>query len=228
MSMSAHVVGIRPPDEKWKKMKAVWDACTMANTSIPQEVRDFFGCEPPDKAGVVVEVGSRVTRFRPGDAVYASLFDLGRGALAQWVVVPEHAAALKPASLDFVQAASIPMVALTAWQAFTEQASLAPGQRVFIPAGSGGIGSFTIQLARHRGAFVAPTTSTANAGSCFARTQRTRASAPRAAAPSGALGLLPRKRPSARPPSSMERHDGGEATRKKNAPSSAAAVPTST
>lgn len=73
-----------------------------------------------DLAGVVVEVGSRVTRFRPGDAVYASLFDLGRGALAQWAVVPEHAAALKPASLDFVQAASIPMVALTAWQAFTE------------------------------------------------------------------------------------------------------------
>ena len=116
-----------------------------------------------DLAGVVVEVGSRVTRFRPGDAVYASLFDLGRGALAQWTVVPEHAAALKPASLDFVQAASIPMVALTAWQAFTEQAPLAPGQRVFIPAGSGGIGSFAIQLAKHLGALVATSTSTANA-----------------------------------------------------------------
>ncbi len=79
------------------------------------------------------------------------------------VVVPEHAAALKPASLDFVQAASIPMVALTAWQAFTEQAPLAPGQRVFIPAGSGGIGSFAIQLAKHLGALVATSTSTANA-----------------------------------------------------------------
>lgn len=115
-----------------------------------------------DLAGVVVAVGSRVTRFRPGDAIFASLFDLGRGALAQWVVVPEHAAALKPASLDFVQAASIPMVALTAWQAFTEHAPLAPGQQVFIPAGSGGIGSFAIQLANHLGASVATSTSTAN------------------------------------------------------------------
>jgi NADPH:quinone reductase-like Zn-dependent oxidoreductase len=86
-----------------------------------------------DLAGVVVAVGSRVTRFKPGDAVFASIFDLGAGALAEFVRVPANAAALKPPNLDFVQAASIPMVGLTSWQAFKERARLKPGQKVFIP-----------------------------------------------------------------------------------------------
>jgi NADPH:quinone reductase-like Zn-dependent oxidoreductase len=115
-----------------------------------------------DLAGVVVEVGSRVTRFKPGDAVFASIFDLGTGALAEFAVVPEHAAALKPANLDFGQAASIPMVGLTSWQALKERAKLKPSQKVFIPAGSGGIGTFAIQLAKHLGAKVGTTTSTSN------------------------------------------------------------------
>ena len=115
-----------------------------------------------DLAGVVVEVGNRVTRFKPGDAVFASIFDLGTGSLAEFAVVPENAAALKPANLDFVQAASIPMVGLTTWQALKERAKLKPGQKVFIPAGSGGIGTFAIQLAKHLGAKVGTTTSTGN------------------------------------------------------------------
>jgi NADPH:quinone reductase-like Zn-dependent oxidoreductase len=115
-----------------------------------------------DLAGVVVEVGERVSRFKAGDAVFASVFDLGSGSLAEFVAVPEHAAAHKPANLDFVQAASIPMVGLTAWQALKERAQLKPGQRVFVPAGSGGIGTFAIQLAKHFGAKVGTTTSTAN------------------------------------------------------------------
>jgi NADPH:quinone reductase-like Zn-dependent oxidoreductase len=115
-----------------------------------------------DLAGVVVEVGSRVTRFKPGDAVFASIFDLGTGALAEFAVVPENAAALKPSNLDFVQAASIPMVGLTSWQALKERAKLKPGQKVFIPAGSGGIGTFAIQLAKQLGAKVGTTTSTGN------------------------------------------------------------------
>ena len=115
-----------------------------------------------DLAGVVVEVGSRVTRFKPGDAVFASIFDLGKGSLAEFAAVPEHAAALKPDNLDFVQAASIPMVGLTSWQALKERAKLKPGQKVFIPAGSGGIGTFAIQLAKYLGATVGTTTSTAN------------------------------------------------------------------
>lgn len=115
-----------------------------------------------DLAGIVVEVGSQVTRFKTGDAVFASIFDLGTGALAEFSVVPESAAALKPTNLDFVQAASIPMVGLTSWQALKERAHLKPGQKVFIPAGSGGIGTFAIQLAKHLGAKVATTTSTSN------------------------------------------------------------------
>ncbi|MDC7717481.1 NADP-dependent oxidoreductase [Vogesella sp. DC21W] len=115
-----------------------------------------------DLAGVVIEVGRKVTRFKPGDAIFASIFDLGTGAIAEFAVVPEHAAALKPANLDFVQAASIPMVALTSWQALKERANLQAGQKVFIPAGSGGIGTFAIQLAKQLGATVATTTSTGN------------------------------------------------------------------
>jgi NADPH:quinone reductase-like Zn-dependent oxidoreductase len=115
-----------------------------------------------DLAGVVTEVGSRVTRFKPGDAVFASLFDLGSGSIAEFAVVPESAAALKPTNLDFVQAASIPMVGLTSWQALRERANLRAGQKVFIPAGSGGIGTFAIQLAKHLGAKVGTTTSTGN------------------------------------------------------------------
>jgi len=115
-----------------------------------------------DLAGVVVEVGNRVTRFKPGDAVFASIFDLGTGALAEFALVPENAGALKPADLDFVQAASIPMVGLTSWQALKERAHLKPGQKVFIPAGAGGIGTFAIQLAKYLGAKVGTTTSTGN------------------------------------------------------------------
>ncbi|MBC7859983.1 MAG: NADP-dependent oxidoreductase [Burkholderiaceae bacterium] len=115
-----------------------------------------------DLSGVVAEVGSRVTRFKVGDAVFASVFDLGVGSLAEFAAVPEHAAALKPVNLDFVQAASIPMVGLTSWQALHERAQLKPGQKVFIPAGAGGVGTFAIQLAKHLGAKVATTTSTSN------------------------------------------------------------------
>lgn len=115
-----------------------------------------------DLAGVVTEVGRKVTRFKPGDAVFASIFDLGTGSIAEFAVVPERAAALKPANLDFVQAASIPMVGLTSWQALKERANLQAGQKVFIPAGSGGIGTFAIQLAKHLGATVGTTTSTGN------------------------------------------------------------------
>lgn len=115
-----------------------------------------------DVSGVVVATGRRVTRFKAGDEVFASIFDRGTGSLAEFVRVSENLAALKPATLDFVQAASLPMVSLTSWQALTERAKLRAGQKVFIPAGSGGIGSFAIQLAKHLGATVGTTTSTAN------------------------------------------------------------------
>lgn len=117
-----------------------------------------------DLAGVVIAVGSQVMRFKPGDEIFASTFDRGIGALAEFAVVPESAAAIKPVNLDFVRAASLPMVSLACWQALIERAGLQPGQKVFIPAGSGGIGTFAIQLAKHLGAQVATTTSTDNAG----------------------------------------------------------------
>ncbi|MBV6692215.1 NADP-dependent oxidoreductase [Serratia quinivorans] len=115
-----------------------------------------------DLSGVVIAVGSRVTRFSPGDEIFASIFDTGTGSLAEFAVVPESAVAIKPANLDFVQAASLPMVSLTSWQALTERVRLRPGQKVFIPAGSGGIGTFAIQLAKQLGATVGTTTSTGN------------------------------------------------------------------
>jgi len=115
-----------------------------------------------DLAGVVTEVGSRVTRFKVGDAVFANIFDQGTGSIAEFAAVPESAAALKPVNLDFVQAASIPMVGLTSWQALKERVDLRAGQKVFIPAGSGGVGTFAIQLAKHLGAKVGTTTSTNN------------------------------------------------------------------
>ena len=115
-----------------------------------------------DLAGVVVEVGGSVTRFKPGDAVFDSIFGLRTGALAELAIVPENAAALKPTHLHFVQASSIPMVGLTAWQALKERANIKPGHKVFIPAGAGGIGTFAIQFAKYLGAKVATTTSTDN------------------------------------------------------------------
>lgn len=146
-----HAVGLNPIDNLIPK----GDFKPILKTRLPATLGS-------DLAGVIVAVGSGVTRFTVGDAVYASIFDTPHGSLAEFAIVPEQAAALKPANLDFVQAASIPMVGLTAWQAMHERMQLKPGQKVFIPAGSGGIGTFAIQLARHLGARVGTTTSTAN------------------------------------------------------------------
>jgi NADPH:quinone reductase-like Zn-dependent oxidoreductase len=154
------------PDEILVQVHAV--GLNPVDTMIPKGTfKPFLHFQLPatlgsDLAGVVIEAGSHVTRFKAGDAVFASVFDTGTGSLAEYAVVPETAAALKPSNLDFVQAASIPMVGLTAWQALTEQARVKPGQKVFIPAGSGGIGTFAIQLAKHLGAKVGTTTSTGN------------------------------------------------------------------
>ena len=116
-----------------------------------------------DVAGIVVGVGSRVRQFKPGDAVYARADDFRIGAFAEYIAVKEGSLALKPAALSMEEAASIPLVGLTAWQALVERAGLQAGQKVFIQAGSGGVGTFAIQLARHIGATVATTTSAANA-----------------------------------------------------------------
>jgi len=115
-----------------------------------------------DVAGIVVRVGPRVRQFKLGDEVYARPDDLRIGTFAELVAVKEDSVALKPRNLTMEEAASIPLVGLTAWQALVEKASLQKGQKVFIQAGSGGVGTFAIQLAKHLGATVATTTSTAN------------------------------------------------------------------
>src|SRR5216684_4169732 len=115
-----------------------------------------------DVAGVVVRAGSRVRRFKPGDEVYARPADGRIGAFAEFIAIKEDDVSVKPNALTMEEAASIPLVGLTAWQALIERASLKQGQTVLIHAGSGGVGTFAIQLAKHVGATVATTTSTAN------------------------------------------------------------------
>jgi NADPH:quinone reductase-like Zn-dependent oxidoreductase len=115
-----------------------------------------------DVAGVVVRVGSRVRRFKPGDQVYARPPQDRIGSFAELISMNEDAVAIMPKKVTMEEAASIPLVALTAWQALIERANLKKGQKVLIHAGSGGVGTFAIQLAKHLGAIVATTTSTAN------------------------------------------------------------------
>src|SRR5207247_4715454 len=113
-------------------------------------------------AGVVIRVGSRVRRFKPGDEVYARPDKNRIGTFAEFIALSEDDLAIKPKSLTMEEAASVPLVGLTAWQALIEKAKLKKGQKVLIHAGSGGVGTFAIQLAKHVGATVATTTSTAN------------------------------------------------------------------
>ncbi|HEY6457355.1 MAG TPA: NADP-dependent oxidoreductase [Steroidobacteraceae bacterium] len=115
-----------------------------------------------DVAGVVMRVGSRVRRFKVGDEVYARPNKDRIGTFAELIAVNEADLAPKPKTLTMEEAASIPLVGLTAWRALIEEAHLKKGQKVLIHAGSGGVGTFAIQLAKHIGAFVATTTSTAN------------------------------------------------------------------
>lgn len=110
-----------------------------------------------DLAGIVVEVGAKVKAFKPGDEVFAQTGTSAIGTFAEYAAVAEANLALKPKSLSMEDAASVPLVALTAWQALFERASVKKGDKVFIQAGSGGVGVFAIQLAKHAGATVATT-----------------------------------------------------------------------
>ena len=116
-----------------------------------------------DVAGTVVRTGAKAGRFKVGDAVYARPRDHRVGTFAEFIAIDEADVALKPRNLDMTEAASIPLVGLTAWQALVEVGKVKPGQKVFIQAGSGGVGAIAIQLAKHLGATVATTTSAKNA-----------------------------------------------------------------
>ncbi|MFJ9713237.1 NADP-dependent oxidoreductase [Streptomyces sp. NPDC101234] len=116
-----------------------------------------------DVAGTVIRVGTGVRGFKPGDEVYARPDGSRIGTFAERVAVAEGDLALKPASISMAEAGSLPLVALTAWQALVERGKVRPGQKVLIHAGAGGTGSIAIQLARHLGASVATTASGSNA-----------------------------------------------------------------
>jgi NADPH:quinone reductase-like Zn-dependent oxidoreductase len=146
-----HAASINPLDAKIRdgKLKPI----------LPYRLPVILG---NDLAGLVVRVGPEVRRFKPGDQVYARPDQDRIGTFAELIAITQDDVALKPARLTMQQAASLPLVALTAWQALVERANLKPGQKVLIHAGSGGLGSVAIQLAKHLGASVATTTSTAN------------------------------------------------------------------
>ena len=146
-----HAAGVNPLDSK------IRDGAF--KTILPYRLPLILGNEV---AGVVERVGSRVRWFKPGDEVYARPGKDRIGTFAEYSAVREDDLAHKPRSLSMEQAASIPLVGLTAWQALIERAQLKKGQRVLIHAGSGGVGTFAIQLARQVGAYVATTTSSAN------------------------------------------------------------------
>ncbi|MFC7672540.1 NADP-dependent oxidoreductase [Mycolicibacterium sp. GCM10028919] len=114
-----------------------------------------------DVAGVVTRVGAHVRGFTPGDQVYARPDKDRIGTFAEFIAMNQRDVAHKPTTLGMAEAASVPLVALTAWQALVEQAGLRSGQKVFVQAGTGGVGTVAIQLAKHLGASVATTCSPA-------------------------------------------------------------------
>lgn len=131
-------------------------------------LKDMLPFEMPwtmgfDVSGVVVASGADVTQFSVGDTVFGRADTMQAGTIAEFVVVKETDLAAKPDNISHVEAASIPLAGLTAWQALVTIANVQEGERVLIHAGSGGVGSLAIQIAKHLGAFVATTTSAANA-----------------------------------------------------------------
>jgi NADPH:quinone reductase-like Zn-dependent oxidoreductase len=146
-----HAAGVNPVD--WK-VRAGY-----LKEMLPYEFPLTLGW---DVSGTVAEAGSNVTGFSTGDEVYA-LADISRnGAYAEFIVVKADGVALNPDSLDHVHAASVPLAALTAWQALFDTADLSRGQKILIHAAAGGVGSFAVQLAKWKGAHVLGTASARN------------------------------------------------------------------
>ena len=116
-----------------------------------------------DFSGVIAKVGAKVTRFNVGDEIYARPRKSKIGTFAEYIAIHEDDIALKPKNLSFEEAASIPLVGLTSYQALTDILQLQKGQKILIQAGAGGVGTFAIQLAKFMGATVATTASEAGA-----------------------------------------------------------------
>jgi alcohol dehydrogenase len=149
--IEVHAAGLNPLDSRIKRGEF--------KLILPHRMPLVLG---HDVAGVVARVGLRARQFKVGDEVYSRLPDHRIGAFAEFIAVNEDDVAPKPRNVTMEEAASLPLTALTAWQALVERAHLKKGQKVLIQAGSGGVGTFAIQLAKHIGATVATTTSSAN------------------------------------------------------------------
>lgn len=149
--VQVHSAGINPLDVKLKSGEY--------KLLLPYKFPLILG---HDVAGIITKVGSKVSRFKAGDEIFARPADFKIGAFAEYITINENDVALKPKNISMEQAASIPLVALTVWQAFVEKAKLKKDQKVFIQAGSGGVGTIAIQFAKHLGATVATTASAGN------------------------------------------------------------------
>jgi len=149
--IQVHAAGLNQLDEKIRlgEFKQI----------LPYKLPQVLG---HDVAGVVLQVGAKVRSFKPGDEVFARPGKDSIGTFAERVAVAEEDLAIKPANISMEEAGSLPLVALTAWQALVERGSVRPGQKVFIHAGAGGVGSIAIQLAKYLGATVATTVSAGN------------------------------------------------------------------
>jgi NADPH:quinone reductase len=140
--------GVNPIDTKLRSR----------GTFYPERMPAILGC---DGAGVVVAVGEQVSQFSVGDEVYFCWGGLGAepGTYAEFAVVDQRNLALKPKSLSFAEAAAVPLVMITAWEALCDRARIQPGQRVLIHAGAGGVGHVAVQIAKLKGARVCTTVS---------------------------------------------------------------------
>lgn len=143
-----HAASLNPIDFKIKEGKVK----LLLNYEFPLILGNDF-------SGIVVKVGDRVSALKPGDEVYGRPRKDRIGTLAEYIAVHEEDISLKPRNLSFEEAASIPLVGLTTYQAFTDILQLQKGQKILIHAGSGGVGTFAIQLAKLMDAFVATTAS---------------------------------------------------------------------
>lgn len=153
--VQVHASSVNPID--WKLRKGLLSALWKLRFPV------IWGC---DCSGVVAEVGSAVTLFKPGDEVYGfkhgKVAQTYRGTYCEYAVLPENTLAKKPANLTHEQAAAVPLAAVTAWQALLKQGRMKSGSRVLVHAGAGGVGVFAIQIAKAFGALVAATAGTRN------------------------------------------------------------------
>lgn len=159
------VVDLPRPTPRTNEILVRVKAASVNPTDWKHRATGGFLGRPPfvlgwDLSGVVEEVGIGVARFAPGDEVFGMLsYPFGHGAHAEYVAAPAAWFAAKPAGIDHVQAAALPLVSLTAWQALVENADIQPGQRVLIHAAAGGVGHVAVQIAKARGAYVIGTAS---------------------------------------------------------------------